>query len=782
MEGGPVNPRPLPAKRPRKPTGRSHLYESGTPDDSGTDSEDEKKELREKARLADAYHDSRDPSYHSDDGAEPAGGWGGAAAGPPARVRRGRVTLRVGNPVLRSVLIAAPSSELPSADLAMATAKLLKKHLGEYYRNVFATLNELVVDLDEIEDEQLDVLQEVMMHYTAEGTDPMQHLDINTEKLEALLSEVGWNENAEELFEKQEAVLRIVKTAKPHTRTFLGKFAKLRMQAMALYEQGVTGENIERTFAYISDIDRDLQGMYAEYPHVRGRLFSRPYLAEVYRAPRAGGFALAYAAFVKIETGFLRKTTDTAAGNERGVARGKSTRISSRLLRQRNETEGAQPGPGEPEDDGAVPGEAETDRTYGLSDGDEVLRTVWNAAVHAEHHFSYHDTASTMAWAQGHQAYIDAYMEAAGLDPAKEADRPDLDALSAMKKEFYSDLRAQRRLDEQGPPVDAAEEATADLELAALVKERMAERVARRKATRDRNKATQKERREEGDIARRKEKEEREERGARGQAGAGGPAYPKKHAGVVHGRLGIPLSAPGGGGGAFARAYATPAPRPAPSAPAPAEAPPRQPPVRARGTLPPVLIPRVANYVPVRAQLLDGRFADPVIDTRFVWPSRDRVENPNLVLAADYYDPWIAELTERMADQQTQLAHATAEGASDKRLTLLAESIGRTQNSLDEAEYFKDLNAVKLSGEIRYDPSRAAEAAGLRGRDEAHTATNAPMIAQMAAAAEAQEVAQTLTAMVVEWSASEWPPVARSVTPLVHAAGKRPSSAGLSRS
>ena len=628
---------------------------------------------------------------------------------------------------------------LPSSDFLKNTANLLVGQLREYFLPIFVTLDKLVVDLDELEGKQLDIMENIMMQYTAEGRDPVEHLAPGMEILSALLTEEPFEEDLENIHEKQETVIHIVKTAKLEHTHFLRKCSKLRLETMAL-QQGSENDGITHAVACICIIDRELYAMYTQYPRVRG-LFCKLYLAGAYRATIAGGFKHMYASYVKLEIESLREQTEAGASNERlsrisGDERAtKTPALSDQRLRQINKAEttgdaGTAP-TGEEETTGDAAtgttdevGRAEHDGTWQISDSEEQeLKDVWNAAAARKFRFDPSQDRATWAWARDNEAVL---LEALGSPTAEVLGNEgvaeimrllDVDVVADIMEQHLSGEREAEELKGNScrmirgkilTPMTTVATGADILMEALLLDNRISERIAARKEASRQTKAHRSQRFTEGYKAR----QQHVAHTLRGDRGA------KHLLDCKQGRVALrapPNHVGEGSSSGFGRADAIAAPR-THRAPAPA-----------RHPLPEVRPIRKANYRPVQPN---------VGDTGFVLPSDQRTENPNLVLAADYYDPWITQKEQLLAELRSHQAFQATKSLEVQR------RIERHVLDLSKIQLKVEHNAKKLNGVIAYDPKWDDATRTCMSVDEVLNNAHAAFNAQRAAAQMAQQAAE----------------------------------------
>jgi len=751
-------------RKPQKPS--DHVDYTNEPLDNSEGDEETYLETVLEQDENDAKYEQRDTTwggeqvgvdgagYANDDG-DQGGGGGGGAGGAMAS---GRVVLSRPRKTVAS-FDCRDLSELPSAELALAQAELLNTHLKSYYVDIFFTLDNLVLDLDRLKDKQFGTLERVMLVYTALKQDPMDHLDEQTHLLQALREEQPWTEDAQEIFEKEEAVISLVNSARLSVQTFLRKFEKLKVQAIALREQGTECTNILDTLGVIVAIGTQWADLNEKYPRVQNVL-SWLYLQDRYRSSRQGGFACMYESYVKLETAALRKEKDTQDRDKRAAGR-KNNQLNlpsmSQLelnLRNSTETHGTLPD--------SVAGASEVDTPYQLSHTGAELRSVWNAAFATVHHFEFHTIEATMAWAREHPEYIKKYLRFIGVDE-DERHKLTMDPLSLILNSWryehdievaWMDIEEDdgaadadsgaaavddgtAAMDNGAAAVDdgtaamdngavAVDDAAPAAEIAAKAAEaQLIKWKAQREQTKTRTLTDQQERRDAAAIMRSTACEHRDSQHSDTQS-----AMPRVGRGHPVARAAIPLTYHAGAGSSSTsgRAGATPAPAAAPPpavaaarAPGPTQHTATLPPVQHTATLPPVHEPRAPNYTPIPFN----------IDQSLSWPSSRRVANPNMIVAADYYEKCIRVLK----GYRNELVLRNY----FERTEETAQKIRDNEKQLVQAAEMQKHNAKKLSGEVRHSPVWVELTRQLRASDEIQRQKNASMVAQRAAAAAAQQ-------------------------------------------
>jgi hypothetical protein len=669
---------------------------------------------------ADEDWSHRDPDWApaGDPEWEPAGApQGGAVAGgavAPAAVLPVNTAATV-----PALLMNRPVHVLPSSEFLKNTAKYMMKKRREYFLVVFLTLDKLVVDLDVLEDKQLDIMQKIMMLYTQLGRDPMEHLQMGEELSSAMEAEFPFEDDLEDICEKQEAVVHMVKKTKPEFVHFLQKFSKLRLQTIALAQRGSANDDIAETVALIGIIDKELQAMYTRYPRVRD-LFWKLYLAAQYRATILGGFQHMYASYVKLEIRSLRRQTEAGGCNDRllkisqGGRAANTPSLSGDELHRINEEETTGDAGTGPTDKEA--GRAEHDSPWQVSHSDGDLNKVWSAGTRTMINFDPTHEKAIRDWAEDNKAALLqelGYPKASDLGPdaVKEIMKHlNIDRVSDVMEKLWSENNAQEELEWQGSATEVAEaKASAIVERDLVLDGRIAERVAYKKEASKRAKATRAQRAKEGLESRKKyadlerHSEVRESKRVRDckQGRVAQPA-PPNHVGE-------------GSSSGYGRADAIAAPR-TQRAPAPARTP-----------LPDVQAKRQANYIPVQIE---------IGNTDFVWPSDRRISNPNLILEADYYEAWIAKKEEALSQERSHQACKPTDKGQRR--------IERWEAELHKIEFQVEHNAKKLSGAIGYSLEHEDDTRTDRALDELNKAAHASFTAQRAAAAAAQEAQEII--------------------------------------
>jgi hypothetical protein len=715
----------------RAPVKRWDEYDLGG---SEEDSEGELGQERASDRIleddADAVYAARDSWYvhPEDEGGGAAAPPGAAAAPPPPPPPHHVLQVNLADPV-PSLMISDPAHELPSAELLKKTATLLMHKIREYFLPIFVTLEKLVVDLDALEDKQLGVMKNIMMQYTAQGLDPMDHLSPGMEIEAALVVEGSFDEDLEEIYEKQETVIHMVETAKPAHHHFLRKLSKLRLQTMAYLDQDFSSPDKSPDILYttgcIPVIGDELHAMYTECPHVCGLLW-KLHLAATYRVTIEGGFKHMYTSYVRLEIASLRRKTEAEGGDERLPRTSRDGRATNapalsqedlQRLNQEEATGAAGTDPPTGDDEGA--GRAEYDGIYQLSDGEQPLQGVWNASAGTTFYFDYEKEMGVLEWARNNHAVIVRYLTANGsVEPVVQSRDLGVDDLSEIMQQSASDGRADKKRNEQGTVRDVALGTAIDMFVDhVLLDDRIAERIAAKKEASHNREALRTQRWKEWA----KERELYVTRMLQGK---------RQSRNRKQSRVALPAAPPPSDVGSsssagFGRADATPAPRPRaddanplgprkPRAPAPQQNP-----------LPELRPVRAANYQPAQRS---------IGDTGFITPSDRRVQNPNLVLDAGYYRGRIAEIETFLSDMSTAQAFGRTDEGQDR--------IRRWALDLAKMKMSQEVNDKKLSGEIPSDPAKDAETVAFLKMDELHEAAHTKLIAQRAAAAAAQEAAE----------------------------------------